>query len=219
MTESLEIARKNMVINQLRPNKIKEESILTLFEIVPKENFLNDNLEKNCYLDKDFDLTVTRGYLKNLHLAQLLKYSDITKKDKVLHVGGLTGYFSVLISSLCKEIYVIEEDLTLFKILEKNIKNSGRKNINIYKNQLLDGYKIESPYDLIIIDGPLFELEEHLKKQISSNGGKVVYIKKINENLSKAYKVTRNDSSYATEYLFDVMTKYQIQEKEERFNF
>ncbi len=76
MSENFEIARKNMVVNQLRPNKIKEENILNLFEIVPKENYLNINLKKNCYLDKNLDLNSKRGYLKNLHLAQLIKYSQ-----------------------------------------------------------------------------------------------------------------------------------------------
>ena len=219
MTETLEIARKNMVINQLRPNKINEENILNLFEGIPKENFLNKDQQNNCYLDKDIDLAERRGYLKNLHLAQLIKYSEITKDDKVMHIGGLTGYFSVLISSLCKELYVIEEDQKLLNFLEKNIKDSGINNINIFKNKLLDGYMSKSPFNLIIIDGPVFELEDILKKQISSNGGRLVYIKKINENLSKAYKVIKNDSSYFSEYLFDVMTKYQIQEKKEAFNF
>ncbi len=219
MTETFEIARKNMVINQLRPNRIKEEEILTLFESVPKENYLNNNKEKNCYLDIDLDLTSKRGYLKNLHLAQILKYSNINKNDNVLHVGGLTGYLSVLLSALCKKLYVIEEDLSLYNILQNNITNSKRENIIVFKNKLLDGYELKSPFDLIIIDGPLFQLEENLKKQISSNGGRLVYIKKINENLSKAYKITKNDISYSSEYLFDVMTKYQIQEKEKDFKF
>ena len=219
MSETFELARKNMVINQLRPNKIKEENILNLFGAVAKEHFLDKNLEKNCYLDKDLDLTPKRGYLKNLHLAQLIKYSEINKDDKVLHIGGQTGYFSFLLSSLCKEVYVIEEDQKLFEILENNLLNCDKKNIKIFKNNLLEGHNLNSPYDLIIIDAPLFELYNNLKKQISSNSGRLVYIKKINENLSKAYKIVRNDSSFSTDYLFDVMTKYQIQEREKGFKF
>ena len=219
VTEKLEIARRNMVINQLRPNKIKEENILKIFENIPKENYLNSNIEKNCYVDKDLDLSSNRGYLKNLHLAQIIKYSNLTKNDTVLHIGGLTGYLSVLISSLCKELYVIEEDIEFIDILKKNIEESGKKNINVLKSKLLEGYDLKSPFDLIIIDGPLFRLEENLKKQLSSGGGRLIYIKKISENLSKAYKIIRNDISYSSEYLFDVMTKYQIQEKEKVFNF
>ena len=37
MSETLENARKNMVINQLRPNKINEENILKYLKILLKK--------------------------------------------------------------------------------------------------------------------------------------------------------------------------------------
>ena len=219
MSETFEIARKNMVINQLRPNKIKEENILRIFENTPKENYLDASLIKNCYLDKDLDIIDNRGYLKNLHLAQIIKYSEIVPNDKVLHIGGLTGYFSALISSLCEELHVLEENQELFKLLEQNIKNVNTANISLFNSNLLDGLNDKSPFSLIIIDGPIFKISENLKQQLVTNGGRLIYIKKIYDNLGKAYKIVRNEDLYSSEYLFDVMSSYQIQEQQEGFKF
>ena len=219
MSETFEIARKNMVINQLRPNKINEENILNIFENTPKENYLDVVLGKNCYLDNNLDITDKRGYLKNLHLAQIIKYSKILPNDKVLHIGGLTGYLSVLISSLCEELHVVEENSELFKLLEDNINNTDNTNISLFNNNLLDGLADKAPYNLIIIDGPIFEITDNLKRQLVSNGGRLIYIKKIYDNLGKAYKVIRNEDLYSSEYLFDVMSSYQIQERQEDFKF
>ena len=219
MSETFEIARKNMVINQLRPNKIKEENILRTFENTPKENYLDASLIKNCYLDKNLDIIDNRGYLKNLHLAQIIKYSEIVPNDKVLHIGGLTGYFSALISSLCEELHVLEENQELFKLLEQNIKNVNTANISLFNSNLLDGLNDKSPFSLIIIDGPIFKISENLKQQLVTNGGRLIYIKKIYDNLGKAYKIVRNEDLYSSEYLFDVMSSYQIQEQEEGFKF
>ena len=219
MSEKFEIARKNMVINQLRPNKIKEENILRTFENTPKENYLNTSLIKNCYLDKNLDIIDNRGYLKNLHLAQIIKYSEIVPNDKVLHIGGLTGYFSTLISSLCEKLHVLEENKELFKLLEQNIKNVNNANISIFNSNLLDGLNDKSPFSLIIIDGPIFKISHNLKQQLVTNGGRLIYIKKIYDNLAKAYKIVRNEDFYSSEYLFDVMSSYQIQEQEEDFKF
>tara|TARA_Y100000768_G_C23949345_1_gene669308 strand:- start:920 stop:1579 length:660 start_codon:yes stop_codon:yes gene_type:complete len=219
MTETFEIARKNMVINQLRPNKIKEENILKIFGNIPKENYLDASLGENCYLDKNLDITNKRGYLKNLHLAQIIKYSEISIDDKVLHLGGLTGYFSAIISLLCKKLLVVEEDQMLFETLQKNIKKINSRNIELYNQNLLDGLSHKSPYDLIIIDGPMYKIEDSLKQQLMSNGGRLIYIKKIYDNLGKAYKVIRNENLYSSEYLFDVMSNYEIQEKQKDFNF
>ena len=219
MSETFEIARKNMVINQLRPNKIKEENILRTFENTPKENYLDASLIKNCYLDKNLDIIDNRGYLKNLHLAQIIKYSEIVPNDKVLHIGGLTGYFSALISSLCEELHVLEENQELFKLLEQNIKNVNTANISLFNSNLLDGLNDKSPFSLIIIDGPIFKISENLKQQLATNGGRLIYIKKIYDNLGKAYKIVRNEDLYSSEYLFDVMSSYQIQEQQEDFKF
>ena len=206
MSEAFEIARKNMVINQLRPNKINEENILQIFADIPKENYLNNNLIKNCYLDKNLDIIDKRGYLKNLHLAQIIKYSKISENDNVLHLGGLTGYFSALIASLCKELQVVEENKKLFNVLQQNIKNHNISNINLYNESLLKGLPSRSPFDLIIIDGPMYKVNKYLKQQLSENGGRLIYIKKIYDNLGKAYKITRNEDLYSSIYLFDVMS-------------
>ena len=219
MSETFEIARKNMVVNQLRPNKINEENILKIFEKTPKENYLDVSLGKNCYLDNNLDITDKRGYLKNLHLAQIIKYSKILPNDKVLHIGGLTGYFSVLISSLCEELHVVEENRELFKLLEDNINNTDSTNISLFNHNLLDGLADKAPFDLIIIDGPIFNITDKLKKQLAMNEGRLIYIKKIYDNLGKAYKIIRNEDLYSSEYLFDVMSSYQIQEKKEVFKF
>ena len=219
MSEAFEIARKNMVINQLRPNKINEENILQIFADIPKENYLNNSLIKNCYLDKNLDIIDKRGYLKNLHLAQIIKYSKISENDNVLHLGGLTGYFSALIASLCKELQVVEENKKLFNVLQQNIKNHNISNINLYNESLLKGLPSRSPFDLIIIDGPMYKVNKYLKQQLSENGGGLIYIKKIYDNLGKAYKITRNEDLYSSIYLFDVMSTYQIQSKEKDFNF
>ena len=219
MSETFEIARKNMVVNQLRPNKINEENILQIFENTPKENYLDVRLGKNCYLDNNLDITDKRGYLKNLHLAQIIKYSKILPNDKVLHIGGLTGYFSALISSLCKELHVVEENRELFKLLEHNINNTDNTNISLFNHNLLDGLSDKSPFSLIIIDGPIFKITDKLKNQLAMNGGRLIYIKKIYDNLGKAYKIIRNEDLYSSEYLFDVMSSYQIQEQLENFKF
>ena len=91
MNSNFEQARILMVKNQLRPNKIKEKVILDLFQNTPKENFVPEDFKTICYSDKNIYILNKRGYLKNLHLAQIIHNADIKKDDNVLHIGGLTG--------------------------------------------------------------------------------------------------------------------------------
>ena len=89
----------------------------------------------------------------------------------------------------------------------------------IRDSNLLDGLSDKAPFSLIIIDGPIFKITDKLKNQLAMNGGRLIYIKKIYDNLGKAYKIIRNEDLYSSEYLFDVMSSYQIQEQQEDFKF
>jgi len=212
-------ARNLMVENQLRPNKIKDPVILSLFKTIPKENFLLKENKVSPYSDLDISISNNRGYLKNLHLAQLINYSEIEKKHKVLHLGALTGYMTVLLSNICYEVIAIEPDNNLQLILKQNIRNLGIKNIKIVEGSLKNGFYKESPFDRIIIDNPIKNLDQSLLQQLNDELGKMIMIQKNINELNQALKITKNNNKFSKEYLFDVFTKYELYKEKEGFVF
>ncbi len=211
-------ARELMVENQLRPNKIKEEKILNLFRNIPKEIFVKQDHQSICYSDRDFNISIQRGYLKNLHLAQIITSAEIKNTDKVLHVGGLTGYLSVIIANMCKELIVLENVNDNILILKKNIEKNNLNNIKIINDKLNEGFIKDSPYDLIIIDCPIYNLNKIFIDQLNLEG-KLIYIEKMNKELSKAYKITKTKNSFSKDYLFDVFSEFSIDKKSKEFKF
>ena len=219
MNINFEVARNLMVENQLRPNKITDPKILDLFRNTKKEDFLENEIKKISYNDSDIYVDQNRGYLKTLHIAQLVSNSEITKEDKVLHIGGLTGYVSVILANICKKLVVIEKNDKLILDFEKNINSLNIKNTKIFKSELYDGFLKESPYDIIFIDNPIDEVSEQIKNQLSNNFGKLIMIKKVGNQLCKAFKITKHNNSYTNEYLFDVFTKYELYKQSKGFIF
>ena len=146
--------REMMIENQLRPNKITNITLLDTFNRVSKEKFVHEDNLNICYSDQDISISGNRGYLKNLHLAQILHFADIQSHEKVLHIGGLTGYLSVLISNLCKEIYVTEKDDENLESINRNFIENKVSNGYAFKNNLIEGLSDKKPFDLIIIDCP-----------------------------------------------------------------
>ena len=211
-------ARELMVQNQLRPNKIKDPQILYLFENTPKENFISEK-NKILYSDLDIDVQNNRGYLKNLHIAQLISSAEINKEHKILHIGALTGYVTFILANLGFSIFAIEESQNLNMELKRNIENMKLNNVNIVNGTFIDGYELEAPYDRIIIDNPIKEINERIFNQVNENLGKILMIKKEKSNLNKAFKITKNKEKFSKEYLFDVFSEYQLFEDKEGFIF
>lgn len=219
MNFNYEKARELMVEKQLRPNKIKDINILNIFSTIPKESFLPEELELLSYSDMDISLSQNRGYLKNLHLAQLIKHSNIEKNHKILHIGALTGYFTCILSNLCSEVFAIEDEAQHLSTFKKYIKINEIKNINLVKGSFREGDLANAPFDRIIIDCPMVEINEKLLNQLHNNLGQLIMIEKNKENLSKAIKITKNSDSYSREYLFDVFSTYELYREKEGFIF
>ncbi|MFL2543213.1 MAG: protein-L-isoaspartate O-methyltransferase family protein [Alphaproteobacteria bacterium] len=215
---NLEKNREVMIENQLRPNKITNNDVLQVFMNTSKEKFISEDKINICYSDQDIFIKDRRGYLKNLHLAQILHYAEIRDNEKVLHIGGLTGYLSVLIAKLCNKIYVIDNDQAFVENIIKNFKNNEITNGKVLKKEFSEGLKSEEPYDLIIIDCPQFHFNLDLLNQVNV-GGRVIYIEKINEELSKAYKVIKYKDNHSKVFLFDVFSTFYLTKQKEGFNF
>ena len=216
---NFQISRNLMIENQLRPNKISDPRIISIFQETEKENFLDNDLRGIAYSDVDINLTDNRGYLKNLHIAQLIQHSNITKNDKVLHIGGLTGYVTLILSRLSKHIVVIEDDDNLFQQLKDNLSKFNLKNVELIKNDLKLGYKEYAPYDLIFIDCLLNNFPDEILEQLNLNDGRLVAIEKIDNDLGKGICITKDKNEYKKEKLFDSFSKFTLYQNKKDFIF
>ena len=215
---NLEKNREVMIENQLRPNKITNSDVLQAFMNTSKEQFISEDKINICYSDQDIFIKDRRGYLKNLHLAQILHFAEIKNDEKVLHIGGLTGYLSVLISKLCNKIYVTDNDQSFVDNIIKNFSNNEVTNGKVFKEEFSEGLKSEGLYDLIVIDCPQYNFNLNLLNQVNV-GGRIIYIEKINEELSKAYKMIKYEDNFSKVFLFDVFSNFYLTKQEEGFNF
>ena len=72
-----------------------------------KNYFLSENIKKNSYNDLDAHISSNRGYLKNLHIAQLIQSADIVLDS--LDWSGLNTSLEAI--SLNKPIITLPSDL------------------------------------------------------------------------------------------------------------
>ena len=104
------------------------------------------------------------------------------------------------------------------KKITNNLKDNDIKNGYVFKQNFRDGLENTAPYNLIVIDCPQYELNLDLLNQLH-DGGKIIYIEKINEELSKGYRITKMNDNYAKDFLFDVFSNFYLVKKEEVFRF
>ena len=213
------IARNSMVENQLKPNQITDQRIHKIFNLIKKEKFLKEDIQNLSYIDSDINLSKHRGYLKTLQIARLIQYSKINNKDKVLHIGGLTGYVTTILSKLSKHVVVTEDDQILFDELKKNISKHNLFNVEIFNRDLELGYLEKSPYDLIFIDCPLYDLPINILNQLQPTSGRLIMIEKKDENIGKGVLITKEKENFNKRILFDSFSQFTLYKHNKGFVF
>ena len=215
-----EKARSLMIKNQLIPNKINNESIINAFKLIKKEVFLPEDLQNLAYIDNEIFLDENNSYLSNLHIAQLIQSANFLKTDSVLHIGAMTGYVTTLISKFVKNVTAIEENVELYNLLCKNInlcQNTNIKTININYNKINE---LKPNYDVIFIDNIVEIIPNYLLEKLNNLNGRLLSIKRINNNLNKGIKITSNNQKIISEIIFDCFSEKQSIIKENiKFRF
>ena len=62
----------------------------------------------------------------------------------MLHIGGLTGYVTLILSKLSDSVVVVENDVGLLRQLEENLSKFKITNVEIVNSDLKLGYKEKS---------------------------------------------------------------------------
>jgi protein-L-isoaspartate(D-aspartate) O-methyltransferase len=169
-------ARRAMVDGQVRTNEVTNPAIIGAMLEIPREAFVPEARAALAYLDRDVviaDATATapaRYLVKPVVLARLVQAADPGPGDRVLVIGAGTGYAAAVMSRLAAEVIVLEENESLLQRAQAALSSLGSGNVAVIHGPLTEGAPASGPYDVILIDGGVETVPDHLCEQLSTRG-------------------------------------------------
>ena len=196
-----DIARENMIHNQLMANNVVDEHILEAFRVIPKENFLPFDKKPKAYIDEDIELMNDRYLIEPRVMANIIKLSGVKKNHIIMDLACSTGYTSAVLSKLSKKVYGIDNKEDFLEEASVNIKKLNINNVHfINKNPIIG---IKKKFDIIYIFGGVENIPIGLFESLKNDGGclvtvlydntqigKIHIVKKINGKISKTNFIT-----------------------------
>jgi protein-L-isoaspartate(D-aspartate) O-methyltransferase len=203
-------ARHNMVYNQLVPNGINDERIISLLLKIPRHKFIMSKWKNVAYSDSILPIWNTdlfkndnRFIMPPFVLAKMLQDAEVNSNSTVLDFNCNTGYSSMIISSIAKKVTAVDIDRKLLKIgMSQELLSQAKDNIMF---QLLEHFKTNSKsfkFDIVFINGIMNDIPEYIK-DIVVDGGKIVVIEK-KKQLAKIVKWIKHNNSLFKEELIEV---------------
>ena len=214
------IARKNMVENQIRANKVTSLNVINAFLDVPREKFVPDALQEISYVDEDIQLSRNRFMMKPMILARLFQSLNLKGNENILHVGSNSGYGSAILSRMCSSVISLESDKKLFETSIHTFSNMGFDNVVPLHGSMENGVEKEAPFDIIFIEGSIETEPKCLFSQLNENGKLIAIIRPANIKIGKAKLFFKISNEIGLENLFDAqVSKLSIFKSKTKFSF
>jgi len=171
-----EAARRTMVENQLRPNRIDDARVIEAMLAVPREAFVPDALKGVAYGDDDLDLGAGRRLIEPLALGKLLQAAAIEPSDVVLLIGCDTGYVGAILARLAATVHLLLPEGRDAAPIERALAGVECTGVTVQTALAPLGLPSRAPFDVILLAGAVREVPVPLLAQIGDGGRLVVVV-------------------------------------------
>jgi len=169
---NFEQARSNMVLNQLRANRISNSSLIEKIELFPRENLYPKSYKHLAYSDKIIFLDDGRFILPPLTSFHLVQALGEIKNENILEIGSGFGTSTSIISKFSTNIDCIETSQQMTQVFKDSLKE-GLFVASLLDLTIEEFFSNKNPniqkYQKIIINGSLDEEPLNLIKNVSDN--------------------------------------------------
>lgn len=216
---NLEETRSIMVVQQIRPWYVLDDSVLEMLYKIKREDFVPPENRALAFVDMEIPLGYGQIMLAPKVEARILQELKITKGDKILEVGSGSGYMTALLAEKGSHVYSVEILPELKPLAEKNLKEYNIQNVTLEQGDAAQGWTKHAPYDAIALTGSTPVLPEVFKQSLNI-GGRLFAI--VGEDpVMQALLITRTGlTEFTTRNLFETsITPLMNAQQPENFLF
>lgn len=208
---NIEIARFNMIEQQIRPWEVLDPAILSLLATVRREDFVPPAMRALAFVDTQVPLLpgMPDGprMLEPRVEARLLQELKLRRHEKVLEIGTGSGFMAALLGQQAQQVVTLECRPELARRARENLRRNGVLNVQVVDVAAADGaagHRAEAPFDAIVLSGSVAEVPKALLEQLAT-GGRLMAI--VGEQpVMRARVFTRSaDGSWTQRELFETV--------------
>jgi len=197
-----DLARFNMVEQQIRTWSVLDMKVLDLLQQTPRESYVPPEYKKIAYSDVSIPLANGQKMMHPKLEAHLVQALALTSDDTVLQIGAATGYVTALMAKLAKHVYGVEIDPELMKNAGANLRKNNVTNVTIEEGDAISGWEEHAPYNAIAVTGSVPIIPEALKRNLAIGGRMFIVVGEM--PVMEAILVTRTgDNSWTEKSLFE----------------
>lgn len=200
-------ARRQMVLSQLRPNKVIDEQVINAMEALPREQFVPQPYRGVAYMDEDVAVAPGRFLMEPMVLARLLQEAELQPQDIALVIGCATGYDVAVLAKIVNTAIGLESDTAMAQQASQTLQSLGLDNVAVVEGPLKEGLAKQGPFNVILLAGAIPEISETLLNQLADGGRLIGVVRPPEAPIGQAVIVKRAGNLFPQRVLFDAGTR------------
>lgn len=171
-----ELARFNMVEQQIRPWEVLDPRVLDLLHHVKREDFVPESYREVAFADMEIPLGHGEKMLQPKLEARMLQELELKETDRILEIGTGSGYMTALLAKLGGHVYSVEIIPEFASSAAQRLKAAGIGNITLETGDGARGWDRHAPYDAIVLTGSVPLLPESFQRTLNPGGRMIAVV-------------------------------------------
>lgn len=174
---NIELARFNMIEQQIRPWDVLDPAVLLLLATMRREDFVPVAMRALAFVDTQVPLVSGEPagpcMLEPKVEARLLQELQVQRHEKVLEIGAGSGFMAALLAHRGMQVHTLECRPELVRMARDNLSRNGIVNVRVHEVSAADGARglpAEGPFDVILLSGSVAEIPPALLEQLKVGG-------------------------------------------------
>jgi len=207
MSLNLELARHNMVEQQVRTWDVLSASVLAVLGEVRREDFVASAHRSLAFADLALPLAHGEFMMKPVIEGRVLQALDLKPTDSVLEIGTGSGFLTACMARLAANVTSVERHADLAEAARARLTAAGIANADIVVSEAVHSFDPKREFDAVVVTGAVFAVPEKFRRWLKPNGR--LFVVEGESPAQRARLVTRTgDSRYTSEGLFETDLPY-----------
>jgi len=165
---NIELARSNMLTQQLHTWDVLDKDILKLIAHTPREKFVPAAYQDLAFADMNIPLGHDQVMWTPKEEGRVLQALNIKPTDQVLEIGTGSGYFTALLAKLARQVDSIDIFADFTEQARQKLAMFGLSHVTLITADAAQGW--QGNYDVIVITGSLPYLPESFRQNLKPGG-------------------------------------------------
>jgi len=205
---NIELARFNMIEQQIRPWDVLDPAVLSLLAVIRREDFVAPAYRALAFVDTEIPLPASGGAREHMLSpkveARLLQELAVARHEAVLEIGAGSGYMAALLAHKARQVVSLEIDAALARFAADNLRRASVVNASVRRLDGARGLPAEAPFDVILLSGSVAAVPAALLAQLKVGGRLAAIVGQL--PIMRALRITRTDEhSFSSVELFDTV--------------